>query len=200
MIPDSLDTEVYDQTTQQPSTLGSIKSVPGACQLSSQNKNVIAEVRPHSTDNPPGSVIVIADFTPAPSSTEEFIGMDVRCQPSGDCLTVLLNNRGAYGIYQFGTAGGTTLVKGNFNDDQMPLPRLNLGAANRLLVWLKGDHAAVYLNGRLLGVGPTTLPDAPAPLDFTAVPGGAFDGGSGDSAVVNLTHFYVFQAANGVRP
>jgi hypothetical protein len=84
---------------------------------------------------------------------------------------------------------------GKIDNDQMPAGQLRLGKPNRLLLWVKGDRAAVYLNGRVLGAGGTTLADAPSGVDFTAVPGGAFGGGSGDSAVVKLVHFYIFHAA-----
>ncbi|MDQ6879278.1 MAG: hypothetical protein M3082_16610 [Candidatus Dormibacteraeota bacterium] len=108
---------------------------------------------------------------------------------------MLLNNDGNYGIYEALGPHGTDLVMGKIDNDRMPAGHLRVGKLNRLLLWVKGDRAAVYLNGRLLGAGGTTLADAPSAADLTAVPGGAFAGGSGDSAVVKLVHFYIFHAA-----
>ena len=77
----------------------------------------------------------------------------------------------------------------------MPVPKLKLGQANRLLIWVKGDHGAVYLNGRELGAGTTSLPATGSTVDIAAIPDGAFANGSGSSAVVKLIRLQVFAAA-----
>lgn len=185
-VPSGLTTSVYDQRTQAPSQLGAVRAGSGACELTSQSSNVLAQVGPSGPL--PGSVAVVLDFI-APGSAQ-FIGVDVRCQKSNNaCLTVFI------GAERYTVADGSSSVAvGSYSRAAAGGPSLPPGQPSRLVLWVKANRAAAYLNGRLLGRGPTQLPDVEATADVVAIPEGAIGNGHGDTADISVLRYNVYIA------
>jgi hypothetical protein len=185
-VPAELTADIYNYATGQSSKQGSVEAVAGGCQFSTASTNVTVTVSAGDAGGPldePGSVIVIADFVPPTTASGTQIG--ARCSQAG-CIRLGLRTDGNYTIRE---RGDQDLLQGNFNQDQVPAPKLKLGEVNRVVLYVKGKKVQAFINGRTIAVGPTALPDQPGQVLFTV------DNHDAKHPVIEkLLRLYVFQA------
>jgi hypothetical protein len=184
VVPPELTVDVYDYTTSKSSLEGSVKGVAGGCQFSTGSTTVNVAVAVGDASGPvdqPASVIVIADFVPPSTNSGSQIA---RCSQSA-CIRLGLRTDGEYAIRE----GERVLLEGNFNQDQVPAPKLMVGAVNRMVLYEKGKTVRAFINGRTIAVGPTSLSDQPGGVSFLV------DNHDPKHPVIEtLLHLYVFQA------
>ncbi len=165
-VPLGLSPEIFDNTGQT-SDLGTVAAVAGGCDLTTKSTSVTAAVLAGDSTGPvnePGAVIVIADFTPS-SNTAGVNTVGVRVSSSSE-FDVALQSGGQYAVIE-STNGSTpeALLQGSFTAGQAGAP--NLSKEVRVVISMKGATASAYVDGVLLGTGPTTVPNAPGGCGFS---------------------------------
>jgi hypothetical protein len=165
-IPSTLSPAVFD-STGTPSKLGAVKGTDGACELSVKSTSVTtAAFAGDGGTNPanlPGSIIVVADFIPTPN-TAGVTTIGLRVNSNGE-FDVELGSGGNYTVNESAGTLADQLLQGNFNSDPIASP--NLVKAVRVVVYLNGSTAAAFVDGRLIGTGPTIVPAQPGGCGFS---------------------------------
>jgi hypothetical protein len=165
-IPTNLSPEVFDNTGQA-SALGTVAAATGGCTLTTKSTSVTSAVLAGDSTGPvsePGSVVVVADFIPATDpSGLNTVGVRVSSTSEFD---VALQSGGQYAVIE--STGGSApeaLLQGTLSTSQSAA--LDLSKEVRVVVAMKGTTAAAYVNGLLLGTGPTAVPDTPGGCGFS---------------------------------
>jgi hypothetical protein len=186
-LPSGLVSGVFDAGNPG-SDLGAVQAGAGACLLSTKSSDIAASVWPGAGSGPtfePANLIVVADFVPS-ADPVAVDAVTLRTTPA-DELAVAVRGDGAYQITEFLAQTHQILVQGQLNVPAAP--SINLGAPVRLLVEVNGTTAAVYIDGRLIGSGPTEVPNVPGGMDFELDSLGATH-----PVVVKLIDLYAFAA------
>jgi hypothetical protein len=114
--------------------------------------------------NEPGSIIVVADFIPA-ANTAGLNTLGVRVS-SADELDIALGSGGDYAVIEsVNGAAADAVLQGSFSETPGSAP--DLSKPVRLVVSVQGKTATVYIDGRLLGTGPTAVPDTSGGCGFS---------------------------------
>jgi len=165
VVPAGLATGAFDGNGHA-SALGSVKAVAGACDLSTRSATATAFAfvgNSHGPTDEPGSVIVVTDFVPpANPSAISFVGLRIS---AAEQLDIAISSSADYAVLEGTGASPATLLQGNFNSD-VPAPP-DLTRPIRVVAVASGSTVAVYVNGRLIGAGPTTTPDLPGACGFS---------------------------------
>jgi hypothetical protein len=165
-IPAGLSPEIFDNTGQT-SDLGTVTAAAGGCDLTTKSTSVTAAVLAGDSTGPvnePGAVVVIADFIPS-SNAAGVNTIGVRVSSSSE-FDVALQSGGEYAVIE-STNGSTpeALLQGSFTAGHSGAP--DLSKEVRIVVSMKGTTASAYIDGVLLGTGPTTVPNAPGGCGFS---------------------------------
>jgi hypothetical protein len=165
-VPTGLSAEIFDNTGQA-SHLGAVAATARGCDLTTRSASVTAAVLAGDSTGPvnePGAVVVVADFVPS-SNTSGVNTVGVRVSSSSE-FDVALQTGGQYAVIE-STNGATpeALLQGSFRASQGGAP--DLGKEVRVVVSMQGSTAAAYVDGVLLGAGPTTVPNAPGGCGFS---------------------------------
>ena len=165
-VPTGLSPEIFDNTGQT-SDLGTVAATAGGCDLTTKSTSVTAAVLAGDSTGPvnePGAVVVIADFVPS-SNTAGVNTVGVRVSSSSE-FDVALQSGGEYAVIE-STNGSTpeALLQGSFTAGKAGAP--DLSKEVRVVVSMKGTTASAYIDGVLIGTGPTTVPDAPGGCGFS---------------------------------
>ena len=165
-VPSGLAPEVFDNTGHS-SALGAVAAAAGGCDLTTKSTSVTAAVLAGDSTGPvnePGAVIVVADFIPSRNAAGvNTVGVRVSSSSEFD---VALQSGGEYAVIE-STNGATpeALLQGSFSVGQTHAPDLTKPV--RVVVSMQGSTAAAYVDGVLLGAGPTTVPDEPGGCGFS---------------------------------
>ncbi|HUZ70364.1 MAG TPA: DUF4328 domain-containing protein [Candidatus Saccharimonadales bacterium] len=165
-VPAGLSAEIFDNTGQA-SHLGAVAATARGCDLTTRSTSVTAAVLAGDSTGPvnePGAVVVVADFVPS-SNASGVNTVGVRVSSSSE-FDVALQTGGQYAVIE-STNGATpeALLQGSFRASQGGAP--NLSKEVRVVVSMQGSTAAAYVDGVLLGAGPTTVPNAPGGCGFS---------------------------------
>jgi hypothetical protein len=165
-LPAGLSPEIFDDSGQT-SDLGTVTAAAAGCDLTTKSTSVTAAVLAGDASGPanePGSVVVVADFIPANNASGlNTVGVRVS---SSEEFDVAVQSGGQYAVIQ--STGGSTpeaLLQGSFSNDQAGAP--DLSKEVRIVVSVKGTTAAAYVDGLLIGAGPTAVPDEPGGCGFS---------------------------------
>jgi hypothetical protein len=165
-IPTTLSSAVFDSTGGT-STLGSVKGADGSCELSAKSTSVTTAVfAGNGGTNPaslPGSIVVVADFIPT-ANTAGVTTIGLRVNANGE-FDIELGSGGDYTINESAGTLADQLLQGDFTGDPVASP--NLATPVRVVVYLKGSTAAAFVDGRLIGTGPTIVPNQPGGCGFS---------------------------------
>ncbi len=165
-IPTTLSTAVFDSTGGT-SKLGSVKGADGSCELSVRSTSVTTAVfAGNGGTNPaslPGSIVVVADFIPTPN-TAGITTIGLRVNANGE-FDIELGSGGDYTVNESAGTLADQLLQGNFKSDPVAAP--NLAKPVRAVVYLNGSTAAAFVDGRLIGAGPTIVPNQPGGCGFS---------------------------------
>lgn len=165
-IPTGLSPEIFDNTGQG-SALGTVAVAAGGCDLTTKSTSVTAAVLAGDSAGPtnePGSVIVVADFMPS-SNASGVDTVGVRVSSSSE-FDVALQSGGQYAVIE-STNGASpqALLQGSLSAGRAGAPDLSKDV--RVVVSIQGSTAAAYVDGVLLGTGPTTVPNQPGGCGFS---------------------------------
>jgi hypothetical protein len=165
-LPTGLWPEIFDSSGQT-STLGTVQAGGGACTVTTKSTTVTAAVFAGDATGPtnePGSIIVVADFIPA-ANTAGLNTLGVRVS-SADELDIALGSGGDYAVIEsVNGAAADAVLQGSFSETPGSAP--DLSKPVRLVVSVQGKTATVYIDGRLLGTGPTAVPDTSGGCGFS---------------------------------
>lgn len=165
-LPAGLWPEIFDSTGKS-STLGTVAVGGGGCAIATRSTSVTAAVFAGNATGPssePGSLIVVADFIPA-TNTSGLTTLGVRVS-SSDELDIAIGSGGDYAVIE-SVAGDSAeaILQGTFATSPGTAP--DLSKPVRLVVSVQGKTATVYLDGRLLGSGPTAVPNDAGDCGFS---------------------------------
>jgi hypothetical protein len=165
-LPKGLWPEIFDSSGQT-SALGTVQAGGGACTVTTKSTTVTAAVFAGDATGPtnePGSIIVVADFIPA-ANTAGLNTLGVRVS-SADELDIALGSGGDYAVIEsVNGAAADAVLQGSFSETPGSAP--DLSKPVRLVVSVQGKTATVYIDGRLLGTGPTAVPDTSGGCGFS---------------------------------
>jgi hypothetical protein len=165
-LPTGLWPEIFDSSGQT-SALGTVQAGGGACTVTTKSTTVTAAVFAGDATGPtnePGSIIVVADFIPA-ANTAGLNTLGVRVS-SADELDIALGSGGDYAVIEsVNGSAADAVLQGSFSETPGSAP--DLSKPVRLVVSVQGKTATVYIDGRLLGTGPTAVPDTSGGCGFS---------------------------------
>ena len=166
IVPTGLSPEVFDNTGQA-SHLGTVAAAAEGCDLTTKSTSVTAAVLAGDATSPvnePGAVLVVADFIPS-SNSAGVNTVGVRVSSSSE-FDIALQSGGQYAVIE-STNGATpeALLQGSFSAGRAGAP--DLSKEVRVVVSIQGSTAAAYVDGVMLGRGPTTVPNAPGGCGFS---------------------------------
>ncbi len=187
-VPAGLSPEIFDNTGQS-SALGTVAAAGAGCALTTKSTSVTAAVLAGDSTGPanePGAVVVVADFVPS-SNAAGVNTVGVRVSSSSE-FDVALQSGGQYAVIE-STNGSTpvALLQGTFRAGEAGAP--DLSKEVRVVVSMQGSTAAAYVDGVLLGTGPTTVPNQPGGCGFSVS-----TNDDSKPVVATLVHLEIFAA------